>query len=362
MICVQVADARPRTVLWRRLRRLLITVPLMAAAMLALMPDTARAHRSSCQRYDARVALTADTAVRYRVAGWLCRPSRPSSVVQILLSGFTYDHTYWDTRHSYLRAALSAGTAVYTVDRLGVGLSDRPPADEVTAASEAYVAHQLVQQLRQGRGGFRQVVGVGHSYGSAVWMIEAAGHHDVDALVLTGYLHQSNPLQVAAIGAGLHPASQDRMFADNGVPEGYVTTKPGTRAGAFYYAPGADPGAIERDERTKALGTTGQRASMNLARDPIYSRHLTAPVLLVVGDHDALSCDNASLPCGTSARICAREQAFYRSGSKLYAAVIPNTGHSINGHRSAPIEFAIVNAWIRTAMLGQAAFPPGCLR
>jgi pimeloyl-ACP methyl ester carboxylesterase len=157
----------------------------------------------------------------------------------------------------------------------------------VTVVTEAFVAHQLVQQLRHD-GGFRRVMGVGHSYGSAIWMVEAAGHQDVDALVLTGYLHQANPVQQAAIAAGLCPASQDPAFTDDPPPDGYVTTKPGTRGASFYYLPGATRTASALDERTKATGTTGQRATMSLARDPAYSRTITVPVLLVVGDHDTL--------------------------------------------------------------------------
>ncbi|MEV6924018.1 alpha/beta fold hydrolase [Dactylosporangium sp. NPDC051485] len=178
----------------RWLHRLLIVLPLLVSAIVVLTPAAAQARGPACQRRDTSVALTPAASVRHRVAGWLCRPSRPTGTVQVLMSGFTYDHTYWEVGdRSYVRAALQAGMAVYTVDRIGVGASDRPPADQVTVVTEAFVAHQLVQQLRHD-GGFRRVMGVGHSYGSAIWMVEAASHHDVDALVLTGYLHQANPV------------------------------------------------------------------------------------------------------------------------------------------------------------------------
>ncbi|WP_433616793.1 alpha/beta hydrolase [Dactylosporangium sp. CA-139114] len=361
----QVVGAATRTSVWRWLHGLLFVLPLLVTAMLVCTPDTAHAHAVPCQRLDSWVALTPDAAARYRVAGWLCRPARPTATVQVLMSGFTYDHTYWDSLpsegRSYVRAAADAGTAVYNVDRVGVGLSDRPPAEQVTAETEAYVAHQLVQRLRQPPFGYTRVVGVGHSYGSAVWMVEAATQHDVDALVLTGYLHEPNTTQQAVIAAGLHPAGDDQVFAGDPMPDGYVTTKTDTRGLDFYYLPGADRSVINRDERTKATGTTGERATMGLARDPFYSRHITAPVLLIVGDHDALSCDDAALPCSTAAQVCARERPYYPAGSQVSVVVIPGAGHSIHGHRTAPLEFVVSNAWSRTALSapGRAAYWPG---
>ncbi|MEV6924017.1 hypothetical protein AB0M46_05815 [Dactylosporangium sp. NPDC051485] len=100
---------------------------------------------------------------------------------------------------------------------------------------------------------------------------------------------------------------------------------------------------------------------MSLARDPAYSRTITAPVLLVVGDHDMLSCDTAAgLPCSTAKQICARERGFYPPGAPLYAAVVPNAGHSINGHGTAPAQYALINAWTRAATTQHAATWPRC--
>ncbi len=237
MLGVLALNLRLSAVSRRWLPRLLILLAMAVPAIVVLTPDVAHVRGAACQRRDTWVALTPAASERYRVVGWLCRPSRPASIVQVLMSGFTYDHTYWDLAgegQSYVRAALRAGMAVYTVDRIGAGASDRPPSDQVTVVTEAFVAHQLVQQLRHD-GGFRRVIGVGHSYGSAIWMVEAADHHDVDALVLTGYLHQANPAQQAVIAAGLHPAGEDAAFAGDPPPDGYVTTQPGTRSASFYY-------------------------------------------------------------------------------------------------------------------------------
>ncbi len=100
---------------------------------------------------------------------------------------------------------------------------------------------------------------------------------------------------------------------------------------------------------------------MSLARDPAYSRAISVPVLLVVGDHDTLSCDAATgLPCSTAQQICARERGFYTPDTALYAAVVPNAGHSVNGHRTALAQHTVVNAWTRTVVPSQAVSWPSC--
>lgn len=167
---------------------------LLLVAMLVVVPGLAPTRMSTCERYNVLVSLSPDSPQRYRITGWLCQPRRRTTTVQVLLSGFSYDHSYWtigDT--SYLRAALGAGSAVYAVDRIGVGLSNHPPADQVTVPTQAYTAHQVVTALRRSYPNFRRVVGVGHSMGSAIWMVEAALHHDVDALILTSYLQPRRP-------------------------------------------------------------------------------------------------------------------------------------------------------------------------
>src|SRR3954454_12848299 len=54
----------------------------------------------------------------------------------LLLSGSTYDHRYWDmpgvgSEYSFVDAAHEAGYATLNIDRLGVGNSSKPPADQV---------------------------------------------------------------------------------------------------------------------------------------------------------------------------------------------------------------------------------------
>jgi pimeloyl-ACP methyl ester carboxylesterase len=352
--------------------RVLLAALCVAVVVPPLGPAPASANSAHCRRQSLVVTLTPQASTRYHVVGWLCglnRRADPGTAVQVLMSGLTYSHRYWDMpyrglRYSYVAAATRAGHVVFSVDRIGVGESDRPPAGEVSVASEEYVAHQVVQALRAGvLGGihFRTVTGVGHSMGSAIWMYEAARWRDVDGLVLTSYLHQPNVAQQQLIAASLHPAGEDPVFAGRGDLDGYFTTVPGSRLGDFYLPSAADPAVVALDEALKQTVTAGELATLNLARDPTYSRAIQVPVLLLVGEYDSLGCDpSVGLDCQSSDVLYHRETGYYSRRAHLTACVIPNSGHSLNLHPNAGFWFAIANEWI-AALIGQRHWRgPGC--
>lgn len=158
--------------------RALIASVLLALLTVLAVASPAGAHprpspdpgAAGCQRRDVSVTLTGSrTAPRYRVAGWLCQPGHATRTVQLLVSGFTYDHAYWlglSRSTSWTAAALGHGDAVYMIDPVGVGASDHPPAEQVTTSSQAETVHQITAALHDGTlGRYRSVVGVGHSYG-----------------------------------------------------------------------------------------------------------------------------------------------------------------------------------------------------
>jgi alpha-beta hydrolase superfamily lysophospholipase len=310
-----------------------------------------------CRREAVPVTLAPQASTYYTIVGWLCTPAhrpRAASAVQVLLSGLTYDHHYWDMPHqsgnySYVQTALRHGDVVFNMDRLGVGASSRPPAALVTVASEAYVTHQVVQALRRGTVGgirFSQVYGVGHSMGAAIWICEAAIWRDVNALLVSSYLHRPNIAQQQAIAATLYPAGADPAFATRPPPDGYVTTIPGSRLDDFYFAPSADPATVAADEAFKQTATAGERASLNLARDPLYSSTIDVPVLLLVGQYDSLGCDPVhGLVCTDSAAICGREAPTYPA-ARLAAMVVPDAGHSVALHRDVRPWLGAAEAWV----------------
>lgn len=355
-----------------RIGRVLLAALSVAVLVLPLRTAPASADSGHCRRQSLVVTLAPEAPTRYHVVGWLCglhRRRDPSPAVQILMSGLTYSHRYWDMpyrdpRYSYVAAATSTGHVVFSVDRIGVGESGRPPADEVSVVTEGYVAHQIVRALRAGAVDgihFRTVVAVGHSTGSAIWMYEAAQWRDVNGLVLTSYLHQPNVSQQQLIAASLHPASDDPAFADRGDLDGYFTTVAGSRLSDFYLPSVADIMVVELDEALKQTATAGERATLNLARDPTYSRAIQVPVLLLVGQYDSLGCNpSVGLDCDSSDVLYQRETSYYGPRANLTACVITDSGHSINLHPNAGVWFDMANEWT-TALIGKRHWrSPAC--
>jgi hypothetical protein len=163
---------------------------LCALAVALPVPSHASAAEGGfrCEELSFEVNLSPSDATVYNVFGVLCsRGAIHQATMQIVLHGSTYSHSYWDwpfqpETYSYVRRATAAGYAVLNIDRIGIGQSDHPPAEDVTIGANAYVVHQIVQQLRGGglvvpsfgriRAG--RVALVGHSLGSVISIQEAA--------------------------------------------------------------------------------------------------------------------------------------------------------------------------------------------
>jgi len=324
--------------------------------------------RIHCQREWLPVRLSATDPATYRIASWLCDGGSPGDrTVQVLVPGITYGAYYWNfpvdpERYSYVRAASEAGYATLSIDRLGAGASDYPPAVDLAIQSEAYVLHQIITALRAGRIGhtrFTKVIVAGHSYGSYIAIQEAATYADVSGLILTGWLTATNLSGRLHLRQDMHPASQDPRFADDSLPAGYFTTMPGTRGANFYHAGCADPDVIAADEALKQTASSGDLASVRIPVPADMMRRIRVPVLLAVGQDDILNCNPAlpGLSCASSAAILARERANYPAQARLQTFVLPGSGHSVNLHPNAPEWFAAAISWANR-YVGRSATSP----
>jgi pimeloyl-ACP methyl ester carboxylesterase len=323
--------------------------------------DAASAAYGSCQSIRLPVALAAGRPASQVISATYCQPlvwAGGPHEVDVTTPGATYGSAYWDwpqdpSLYSYVDKTLQAGRATFDYDRVGTGKSTHPPADQITITSEAYVLHQIVSWLRSSAG-YSQVNLIGHSLGSVISIQEAGIYRDVSRVVVTGLLHIPNVgLGFAATLLSLvHLAVLDPEFTGQGLPPGYVTTIPGDRGKDFYSA-SADPAIISYDEAHKdivpltdlsSLGTTwGLPAGTNAADS------ITAPVLVVIGQQDAIFCtDPPILDCSVAAQVLASEAPYYASAASLTANIVPGAGHDIALHPSADQSFAQINEWIMT--------------
>ncbi|GLW66946.1 alpha/beta hydrolase [Actinomadura rubrobrunea] len=289
----------------------------------------------------------------WEVAADLYLPDSPASTVQVLLPGLTYDRRYWTLPepYNYAHHLCRAGYAVLAMDRIGTGASTRPPSEQVCTDNHVHVLHQIVQALRKGEHtdvAFDRVITVGHSYGSGIAIVEAARHQDVDGVVVSGMLHATTPLY-EKVRAFFHHASEDPILAPKappgGWPEWYMTQRPGYRARMLEHADTIDPEISAHNEQIKATATLGEGESLPMTYEAAYSRAIKVPVLVVVGEHDALfGGEGAGFPPETAA-VHAFEESFYAPEARLETHVLPGAGHSLNLHRNATDWFEIVRKW-----------------
>ena len=150
--------------------------------------------------------------------------------VQLLTHGATLDNTYWDMApgYSYVDAAAMAGYATLSYDRLGTGRSDHPdPLHVVQTPVEVDIIHELVGNLKaitfDGRG-LENVVGVGHSLGSAISQgVTTKYPKDFDAVILTGAPANSTCLNAAFASFSYAPAVSDPSGRFSGLSTAYLT-------------------------------------------------------------------------------------------------------------------------------------------
>jgi hypothetical protein len=168
---------------------------------------------------------------------------------------------------------------------------------------------------------------------------EAATYGDVDGVVLTGVSHTVTAA-LNEVFAVLYPANLDPQFAGLGLPDGYLTTVPGTR-GVFYYLPSTDPAVLALDEATKQTVTTAELGTAVPALGLSSAIHV--PVLVVVGDFDAAFC--AAPSCSVSGSLDA-EASFFSPDACLETAAIAGAGHDLNLHVQAQQTYDVVLSWL----------------
>jgi pimeloyl-ACP methyl ester carboxylesterase len=309
----------------------------------------------ACTRRTLEVKLTPLDLETYTLVGWHCsKANTTSDVVQLLLHGATYNHSYWDfpyeaNKYSYVDYMIKAGYSVFNVDRIGAGESDRPAVPELlNIQTDAYIVHQVVQALKNGQVGgnaYDKVILVGHSMGTAMSWEEAGVYGDVDGIVSTGLLHNVDPVFAANAITNSYPANQDPKFQGQGLADGYLTTRPGTRDELFYYAQTADPQVIALDEQMKDTVTDGEVSTITHSSNIPTTITIDVPVISVIGEFDNVSC-GASLNCSDVNFVKTHEAAYFSPKACLETYVISQTGHDLNLHLSAQTSYATIKDWL----------------
>jgi hypothetical protein len=119
---------------------------------------------------------------------------------------------------------------------------------------------------------------------------------------------------------------------------------------------------IELDEATKQTATLTERSSIGVARNPVITQAIAAPVLITVGRYDNLACDEASgLTCASNAAVKTREAPNFGPRACLSAYTVVDAGHSTGYHIQARDSYNFGDTWIDKYTINAVKDANGCV-
>ncbi|KAJ7826723.1 hypothetical protein B0H13DRAFT_2360469 [Mycena leptocephala] len=290
----------------------------------------------------------------YNIYGVFCRPDTVpggnADVLQVLAHGGSYTSQYWSPpieefrNYSYVAFSCKRGLPSLAVDLLAAGLSSRPAnASDVQYSTSAAALSQLAQHLKStsilpGIKPFQQIIGVGHSLGSALFNFGAivdGAQSPLDGLVLTSSLifgpDDSPP------GSGTVPARDADPIRWGGLDPAYVTINDRT---PFYPADPTtfSPRMVLFDAFTKDLGPSSM--GVQVASSSIPAANYTGAVAKVVGAEDQVLC--AANRCIDVEALTAAERVVWPAARSFEVIVSQGSGHDMNLDFEAGAAFDII--------------------
>ena len=244
-----------------------------------------------------------DPGKTYTVNGVLTRPAGCVSNVLLALHGLSYGAWAWDFTdvgggsYSVANALAARGYGVLAIDELGyntsagAGAPDHPNGYTLTVESYAYMTGQILKQLHAGTytaahpNAFTHVGLIGHSAGSEIVEEAAALYPNlVSVLIPTAYTHVPNVSNAWLLREWFPGDNVRAAFSDYE----YFETNPTIRAMDMYNLHNADPAVVAADNARAALTPSGEIWSIGMQPSHFIMEKIRMPVLLVLGDKDAL--------------------------------------------------------------------------
>jgi pimeloyl-ACP methyl ester carboxylesterase len=293
----------------------------------------------------------ASDGAAYTIVGHLVGPAASPGAestarpVVLDLHGLGFGEFFWSFDavggYDWARTLAERGVASVVIDRIGYGRSGHPPGAQSCIGAQADVAHQIVQQLRSGGYAmedgdpvkFVRVALAGHSAGGAITQIEAYSFRDVDGVMvlsfsdLVGSLRTYTALTqavVVCLGGGNPPG-----HAPFGQSDGDF------QALMFH---DADPKVIAAVTARRNPEPCGDDASLfaAIATDVREVPRITVPVLLLIGDHDAVFPPPA----------LESQRRLFAGSHDVTAVTIPDAGHAVTVERSAGVTADAATSWL----------------
>ena len=239
--------------------KLLLTEPLDQASLTELVVETLQLNMPLGVVAPDIDGSSTNVTESFGIYSKLCRPrGNPTfediQTVQVLSHADISSSQYWDIApgYSYIDAAVQAGYATFSYDRIGVGKSEHPdPIQVVQGPLSEEILHAIVILLRRGHVGgkaFRNIVGVGHAAGATVTQgVTTKYPRDFDAVILTGTSNLTDYVGICFAAFNFEIANLDPSGRFSSLPNGYVTPNSAISIQLCYYRyPHFDPNSRQR--------------------------------------------------------------------------------------------------------------------
>lgn len=246
-----------------------------------------------------------------------------------------------DDSFSFAQAMGARGFSSVLVDHPGIGGSDQPEDGYALTPELLAQAHgRVLEQLRQRVPALRdtQTVGVGHSMGAMISLLQQARAAQHRGLILLGFGFDGLPQYLPPAAKAL---LADRAALEAAIPElaramfqtDYPVIRGGGETADLYAGASADPAGVEaiRPVRTHMLPVPAF-ASLLPDHWQQYAQVIDVPVLLALGDKDLVKApDNVA--------------AVFAASPAAEVMVLPQTGHSQFLFSSRTSLFAKIGEW-----------------
>lgn len=263
----------------------------------------------------------------YSVRGSLFEPDDcDASAVVVLMHGLSYTREAWNLDgYSVVEPILDAGYAVVTIDRLGYGQSVLDDGYQISSEGHAYIAGQIIEQLRTGEtnaGSFEEVVLGGHSAGAEASLLAAGlfgavqpeGISAPDAVAGLGYHHFPSQQIITDFFTG------DYLRAAQDDYEYFLGTEEHRQW--MFFTEFADPDVVAADAAAAVLTPSGEVFSIGKQPSRYLAASIDIPVFLQFGDSDRLF----------PVEFVDQEAALFASAPSVTVDVVENSGHTFMLH------------------------------
>jgi pimeloyl-ACP methyl ester carboxylesterase len=281
---------------------------------------------------------------------WSGQPGVPALVC---LPGGTYDHRYFDLDvagggYSFACAFVDRGYTVVAFDQLGTGGSTWPR-HETGLAEQARAAAGAVEAVRKQLPGGTAVVGVGHSMGGYVAMVQQASARSYDAVAILGTtvgVVGIIPLPEELVNAAAGGAAARRALVEQMLPSFADQFIPGDRTDllAAFHLDDLPPAVREAD--VEQTTTVCPRLAAAEATVPYITAEAAAaievPVFLGYGEVDVSLSPHD-------------EPSYFANSDDVTLFVLPGSAHCHNMANTRTVLWDRMDRWITALALVHSA-------